>query len=102
MYSNFPSLLRQISFFTYILTAATKTHTTQPLSVELNDFFLKNLKKKTEKWRATTQHLIDTIDFFRNEDQKYRRVLVDSIDPYFDEGSKERMAYEKKLGVTIQ
>ncbi|MEQ8909615.1 MAG: hypothetical protein RIC95_10515 [Vicingaceae bacterium] len=68
-----------------------------PLDYQINDSLLASLQANSKNWSKSTQAIQDTVDYFIAKDQQFRKVLVDSIKPYYQEDSEELKAYWKKI-----
>src|SRR5690554_2229891 len=69
----------------------------QPLSISFEKDFYTNLERNEAVWDSLTRPARDTIDYYLSKDQEVRRVLVDSIDPYYGEESTEYELYITKM-----
>lgn len=69
----------------------------QPLSIKLERELYARIERNEAICHSVSKAINDTIDYFLEKDQEIRKVLVDSIDPYFGEESGEYKEYLIKM-----
>src|SRR5690606_2499632 len=68
-----------------------------PLNTQLNNNCVKKIERVESRIWKKTKPVCDTVIYFMNKDQEYRKPFVDSIQAYFNPSDKEYIDYQQLI-----